>query len=67
VSALVRRCESGRATGFAESQALVGILSTQLWHNAFVRTSWAAQSGRTGGGHVFRPETLVPAALTPRP
>jgi asparagine synthase (glutamine-hydrolysing) len=35
VAGLVRRCEGGRATGFAESQALVAILSTQLWHETF--------------------------------
>jgi asparagine synthase (glutamine-hydrolysing) len=35
VAGLVRRCESGRAKGFAESQALVAILSTQLWHEMF--------------------------------
>ena len=36
VSGLLRRCRSGRATGFRENQALVAILSTQLWHRAFV-------------------------------
>jgi asparagine synthase (glutamine-hydrolysing) len=35
VSGLVRRCRTGAATGFRENQALVGILSTQLWHQAF--------------------------------
>ena len=35
VDGLVRRCRSGRATGFAENQALVAILSTQLWHQSF--------------------------------
>jgi asparagine synthase (glutamine-hydrolysing) len=36
VSGLVRRCRSGAATGFRESQALVGILSTELWHRQFI-------------------------------
>ena len=36
VSGLVRRCRSGLATGFRENQALVGVLSTQLWHDQFV-------------------------------
>jgi asparagine synthase (glutamine-hydrolysing) len=36
VAGLVRRCRSGQATGFRENQALVGILSSQLWHQAFV-------------------------------
>jgi asparagine synthase (glutamine-hydrolysing) len=32
---LVRRCRAGLATSFRESQALVAILSTQLWHREF--------------------------------
>jgi asparagine synthase (glutamine-hydrolysing) len=44
VAGLVRRCESGRATGFAESQALVAILSTQLWHEMFFRDRMRPQA-----------------------
>jgi len=36
VAGLVRRCTSGRATGFRENQAMVAILSTQLWYSRFV-------------------------------
>jgi asparagine synthase (glutamine-hydrolysing) len=36
VDALVRRCQAGRATGVREGMALVGVLSTQLWHEAFL-------------------------------
>jgi asparagine synthase (glutamine-hydrolysing) len=36
VEGLLRRCRSGAATGFRENQAIVGILSTQLWHQQFV-------------------------------
>ena len=35
VGALVARCRAGRATSVRESQALVGILSTQLWYDRF--------------------------------
>jgi asparagine synthase (glutamine-hydrolysing) len=35
VAGLVRRCAAGQATGFRENQALVAILSTQLWHRSF--------------------------------
>lgn len=35
VAGLVRRCEAGRAVGFAENQAFVAVLSTQLWHHSF--------------------------------
>jgi asparagine synthase (glutamine-hydrolysing) len=38
VSGLVRRCRAGRAVGFRESQALVAILSTELWHREFLGT-----------------------------
>jgi asparagine synthase (glutamine-hydrolysing) len=37
VSGLVRRCADGLATGFAENQALVAILSTQLWYENFIK------------------------------
>ncbi len=36
VAGLVRRCRGGQATGFRENQALVAILSTQLWHQQFI-------------------------------
>jgi asparagine synthase (glutamine-hydrolysing) len=36
VEGLLRRCRSGRATGVREGMALIGILSTQLWHDAFI-------------------------------
>lgn len=35
VRGLVRRCAAGRATGFLENQALVGVLSAQLWFEHF--------------------------------
>ena len=36
VDGLLRRCRAGRATGMRESMALIGVLSTQLWHREFV-------------------------------
>jgi asparagine synthase (glutamine-hydrolysing) len=35
VAGLLRRCRAGKATGFREGMALIGVLSTQLWHRAF--------------------------------
>ena len=35
VAGLARRCQAGRVAGFAENQALVAILSTQLWYHEF--------------------------------
>jgi hypothetical protein len=39
VAGLVRRCRAGRADGFRENQALVAILSTELWHREFLGAS----------------------------
>ena len=50
VSGLLRRCRAGRATGVRESMALVGVLSTQLWHREFV--------GRGAAG--YPPESREP-------
>ncbi|HEY3219870.1 MAG TPA: asparagine synthase (glutamine-hydrolyzing) [Gemmatimonadales bacterium] len=36
VEGLVRRCRAGAPMGFRENQALVAILSTQLWHRHFM-------------------------------
>jgi asparagine synthase (glutamine-hydrolysing) len=36
VGGLVRRCRAGLASGLRENQALVGVLSTQLWHHQFI-------------------------------
>jgi asparagine synthase (glutamine-hydrolysing) len=35
VEGLVRRCRGGRATGFLENQALVAVLSAQIWYQQF--------------------------------
>jgi len=35
VAGLLRRCRFGKAAGFREGMALVGILSTQVWHERF--------------------------------
>jgi asparagine synthase (glutamine-hydrolysing) len=65
VAGLVRRCEAGRATGFAENQALVGILSTQLWHDTFVRASWDQREADIPAPDVLLENTQ--AALAPQP
>ena len=36
VQGLVRRCNAGLVTGFRENQAVIGILSTQIWHHQFI-------------------------------
>ncbi len=47
VAGLVRRCRAGRAAGFRESQALVGILSTELWHREFLGAPSRGRSATT--------------------
>ncbi len=37
VAGLVKRCREGRAAGIREHQALVGVLSYQLWHREFIQ------------------------------
>ncbi|PYO07651.1 MAG: asparagine synthase (glutamine-hydrolyzing) [Gemmatimonadetes bacterium] len=39
VAGLLRRCRSGLATSFRENQAMVGVLSTQLWHHQFIESA----------------------------
>jgi len=36
VSRLVRKIEAGRAIGYKDNMAFVGILSTQIWHDRFI-------------------------------
>jgi asparagine synthase (glutamine-hydrolysing) len=50
VTGLVRRCRAGAATGFRESQALVGILSTELWHRQFMSDARFEPSIAEAGG-----------------
>ncbi len=52
VAGLVRRGRAGRISGAREGQALVGILSTQLWHHAFLR---AAEPGTP----LAAPDTVI--------
>jgi asparagine synthase (glutamine-hydrolysing) len=39
VGGLVRRCQAGVNGANEESQALIGVLSTQLWHHQFVESA----------------------------
>ena len=46
IAGLLRRCRSGRAVGLREEMALVGVLTTQLWHREFIGAarSWPPQA-----------------------
>jgi asparagine synthase (glutamine-hydrolysing) len=60
VAGLVRRCRAGRAEGFRESQALVAILSTELWHREFLGAPVWARA--TATSRVSRAAAGAPAA-----
>ena len=47
VEGLLRRCRAGRAEGVREGMALVGVLSTQLWHRAFIGSGVEAYPAET--------------------
>ena len=49
VAGLVRRCRAGLATGVGENQALVAILSTQLWHREFLDAPARARAAASSG------------------
>jgi asparagine synthase (glutamine-hydrolysing) len=50
VAGLVRRCRTGRAAGFRENQALVAILSTELWHREFIGAPMPDRTARLPRG-----------------
>jgi asparagine synthase (glutamine-hydrolysing) len=58
VAGLIRRCEAGRVTGFAENQALVAILSTQLWHRQFCSTTASHTAPTFGDADVRLQESV---------
>ena len=62
VAGLVRRCQRGLATGFRENQALVAILSTQLWYDAFVRTPDEVVPLPLDGADVFLADPAMASA-----
>lgn len=57
VEGLLRRCRAGFATGFRENQTLVGVLSTQLWHNQFVERAVSTDALSVRGASVMLSET----------
>ncbi len=57
VAGLVRRCRAGRVTGFRENQALVAILSTQLWHSQLIERRRHTAALPLGGADVVLRES----------
>lgn len=62
VAGLVRRCRLGQATGFRENQALVAILSTQLWHHRFMESAEPVLPLAPDGADVIMREAPVGSA-----
>jgi asparagine synthase (glutamine-hydrolysing) len=60
VEGLVRRCKAGLATGFRENQALLGILSTQMWHHQFVETTSRVPALGLADASVVLTDSLAP-------
>jgi asparagine synthase (glutamine-hydrolysing) len=60
VAGLLRRCRTGKASNFREGMALVGILSTQVWHERF------CGAGAAGGfpAEQGEPQVLLDAVET---
>ena len=46
VAGLMRRCQAGVATGFRENQALVAIVSAELWYRQFFTDAAQIRPGR---------------------
>ena len=62
VAGLVRRCRAGRAEGFRESQALVAILSTELWHREFLDAPEPVRARVPATARVWPAAAEAPAA-----
>jgi len=56
VAGLVRRCRAGLVTGFRENQAIVGVLSTQLWHDRFIQRAVSPEPLPVRGASVMLTE-----------
>ena len=63
IDQLAARCRRGQAAGFRENQALVAVLSTHLWHDAFMQSASTAAPLSLEGADVVlhdRHSALVP-------
>jgi asparagine synthase (glutamine-hydrolysing) len=57
VDGLVQRCRAGLATGFRDTQAVIAVLSTQLWHDQFIARAVAMEPLPVRGASVMLTET----------
>ena len=62
VAGLVGRCRAGKATSVRENQALLGILSSQLWHQQFLARPVVVQPLDVGAADVHVHDAVPVAA-----
>ena len=65
VGGLLRRCRAGRATGVRENQALVGVLSAQLWQREFFRAPALPAPLSLAGASVIETGTAAAQSAAP--
>jgi asparagine synthase (glutamine-hydrolysing) len=53
VAGLIRRCSAGLGSTLGENQAMVGVMSTQLWHHRFIESALAIPPLPAGGASVL--------------
>jgi asparagine synthase (glutamine-hydrolysing) len=58
VAGLARRCRAGVATGVRENQALVAIVSAQLWHQQFIEPA-TVPPPESAGPHLPLPDVAL--------
>jgi asparagine synthase (glutamine-hydrolysing) len=65
IGGLVRRCRSGRCIAIGENRAIVGVLSTQLWHHQFVESALSIAPLPVRGASVYLTDGVPAFSLKP--
>jgi asparagine synthase (glutamine-hydrolysing) len=63
VHGLVKRCNAGLVTGYRENQTLIGVLSTQLWHERFIERAVNVAPLPVHGASVMLDDTVSPVSV----
>ena len=59
VGGLVRRCQIGLSPALGENQAIVGVLSTQLWHHQFMESALSISPLPSGAASVLLGDSVA--------
>jgi hypothetical protein len=54
---LVRRCQAGLSPALGENQAVIGVLSTQLWYHQFIENAHRISALPVSGASVLLGDT----------